>query len=158
MALYVLDTDTLTLLRLGQHEVSQRVMAASSNDLAAAIISVDEMLPGWYTVVRRATKPADVEQAYGRLLGSVELFVRFRLLNFTIAAIAEYDRLKSLKLNIGKNDLRIGAIALVNGATVATLNLRDFSRIPGFTIEDWSQPLPCATCASSFTSNPIKYN
>jgi tRNA(fMet)-specific endonuclease VapC len=43
-----------------------------------------------------------------------------------------------MKLNVGRMDLRIGAIALEHGATVVTRNLRDFRRIPNLTAEDWS--------------------
>jgi tRNA(fMet)-specific endonuclease VapC len=47
-----------------------------------------------------------------------------------------------MKLNVGKNDLRIASIAQVNNAIVVKRNVRDFNRIPGLQIEDWSQPLP----------------
>jgi predicted nucleic acid-binding protein len=35
-----------------------------------------------------------------------------------------------MKLNVGKNDLRIAAIAIVASAIVVTRNVLDFNRIP----------------------------
>jgi predicted nucleic acid-binding protein len=35
-------------------------------------------------------------------------------------------------------DLRIASIGLVNRATVVTANSTDFSKVPGLTIEDWT--------------------
>lgn len=141
MPLYVIATDILTLLRVGHPEVSRRITtAASPDELATAVISVDEVLSGWHTVVRQVVKPADIEEAYGRLAASVALLARFRILNFTQSAIARFDRLVALKLNIKKNDLRIAAIALENGAIVVTRNVRDFSRVPALAVDDWSQP------------------
>jgi tRNA(fMet)-specific endonuclease VapC len=46
--------------------------------------------------------------------------------------------LKALRLNVKKMDLRIAAIALENSAIVVTRNLRDFQRVPGLMVEDWT--------------------
>ena len=43
-----------------------------------------------------------------------------------------------MKLNVRANDLRIAAIALENSAIVVSRNLRDFQRVPGLQVEDWS--------------------
>jgi tRNA(fMet)-specific endonuclease VapC len=49
-----------------------------------------------------------------------------------------FQLLVGQKLNVGGMDLRIAAIALENGAAVVSRNLRDFGRVPGLIVEDWS--------------------
>src|SRR4051794_7602191 len=115
MALYIIDTDTLTLLRANHPEVNRRAAAVAPGELVTSVITVDEVLTGWYTVARNANRPAAIESAYAKLADSIQFFTGITIVNFSLAAIAEYDRLKSSKLNIGRNDMRIGAIALEHG-------------------------------------------
>ena len=61
-----------------------------------------------------------------------------QILDFTEPAIARYNALLAMKLNVGKMDLRIAAIALEVGATIITRNLRDFARVPGLACENWA--------------------
>ena len=39
---------------------------------------------------------------------------------------------------IGPNDLMIAAICLVHRCTVVTANTREFMRVPGLMVEDWT--------------------
>jgi len=48
----------------------------------------------------------------------------------TESAIARYDHLRKLKLNVGRNDLRLAALALELNATIVSDNIRDFIRVP----------------------------
>ena len=41
---------------------------------------------------------------------------------------------------IGPRDLMTAATALVHDCAVATRNVREFSRVPGLQVEDWSVP------------------
>lgn len=41
-------------------------------------------------------------------------------------------------VSVGEFDLLIGATALANGLKVATLNMKDFRKISGLIVEDWS--------------------
>ena len=62
-----------------------------------------------------------------------------QILHFPEPAIIRYEGLRSAHRHIGKNDLRIAAIVLEQGANLVTRNLQDFQQIPGLTIEDWSK-------------------
>ncbi len=63
---------------------------------------------------------------------------QFRLLSFTEEAIDRFENLRTLKLGVRANDLRIAAIALVSGATVVTRNVTDFGRVPDLIVENWA--------------------
>jgi tRNA(fMet)-specific endonuclease VapC len=138
MSLFVLDTDTLSLYRKGHTAVCQQVASHPQVELAITIITVEEQLTGWYTLLRRVTRPDDLARAYQRLGDTVQHLASWQILPYTTAAIAGYDQLSALHLNVRKMDLRIAAIALEHAGTVVTRNLRDFQRIPNLPVVDWA--------------------
>jgi tRNA(fMet)-specific endonuclease VapC len=141
MSLYILDTDIVSLLQDGNSAVLSHVKSHPADEVVTTAITVEEQLSGWYTYLRRVTRPDRIEAAYTRLIQAVAHLARMPLLSFTVAAIARYELLRTKKLNVGKNDLRIAAIALEAGAVVVTRNTRDFGRVPGLAVEDWTLPL-----------------
>jgi tRNA(fMet)-specific endonuclease VapC len=138
MSLFVLDTDVLSLYYHGDPIVVRSIDAQPATALAISIMTVDEQLTGWYTLTRRARRPVEIAQAYAHLADAVVRLARWRILPYTESAIARVAQLKALRLSVGLMDLRIAAIALEHGAIVVTRNRRDFGRIPGLSIEDWS--------------------
>jgi tRNA(fMet)-specific endonuclease VapC len=138
VSLFVLDTDHLTLFYRGDAAVVRRISARQPGELAISIMTVDEQLRGWYTLTRQARRPEQVARAYAHLGEAVPRLAKWRILPYTESAIARTAQLKTLHLNVRLMDLRIGAIALENGAVVVTRNCRDFGRIPGLIVEDWS--------------------
>ena len=64
-----------------------------------------------------------------------------RSFSFDDAAADEYARIRAglerRGLPIGGNDYIIAAIGVVNGLTLITHNVGEFSRVPGLTTEDW---------------------
>jgi tRNA(fMet)-specific endonuclease VapC len=139
MSVFVLDTDILTLFQLGHSAVCQHCASQPAGSLAISVISVEEELSGWYTRLRRAQKRDELARVYQRLTDFVTFISRLQILSFTEPAILRYEQLQTFKLNIGKQDLRIAAIVLENGATLVTRNTRDFQRVPNLTFVDWSQ-------------------
>ena len=138
MTLYILDTDTLSLAQRGHPKVSQECGARPPADLAITVISVEEQLSGWYTALRKARRPDDLARAYLRLAATVQFLAQWTILPFTTTAISRYQQLLRLRLNVGRMDLRIAAIVLEHGGTLVTRNTRDFGRVPGLVLEDWS--------------------
>ncbi|HWG42105.1 MAG TPA: type II toxin-antitoxin system VapC family toxin [Gemmataceae bacterium] len=138
MSLYELDTDILSLYQNNHPITRPRVGAHSSQELAITVITVEEGLTGWYTVLRRARRRDQLPPLYERLAKQVDYLARWQKLLFTLPAITRYERLLTLRLNVGRNDLRIAAITLEHGATLVTRNLRDFQRVPNLVVENWS--------------------
>jgi tRNA(fMet)-specific endonuclease VapC len=136
--IYVLDTDILVLFQEGHSAVCQRVLAQRIDELATTVITVEEQLSGWYTLLRRKKAPEHLARAYQRLADSVQLLSRFQILSFTEPSIERFEQLKLLKLGIKHMDLRIAAITLEHGGTLITRNTTDFRPIPDLTIENWS--------------------
>lgn len=140
MSFYILDTDVTTLLRGGHPVVLARSRAVSAADVGVSVVRVEEQLTGWYTYLRKARRTDQVEKAYRELAVAVRFFAQVRVVDFDAAAIARYQTLQGLKLNVGKFDLKIAAIALEVGAVVVTRNVRDFGRVPSLAVEDWTRP------------------
>jgi tRNA(fMet)-specific endonuclease VapC len=136
---YILDTDILTLFQSGHPAVLQHVEACPPGDLGITIISVEEELRGWHTRLRRAKKRPQLAHVYQRLTDAVRFFSGLQISSFTESAIGRYDDLRKTHKGIGKNDLRIAAIALELDKTLVTRNLKDFKTIPGLRVEDWSK-------------------
>ncbi len=56
MTTYALDSNTTTLLLRGHPKVSRRAAAMEAEQLSVTIITVEEILTGWYAQIRRAKK------------------------------------------------------------------------------------------------------
>ena len=139
MSLYILDTDTLSLLQERHPVVVARVAAHSPDEIAVTVVSVEEQLSGWYRQLRRGKKPEELAKVYDRLTAAVRSLSRLPLISFSESAMLRARSLQKLELNVRKLDLCIAAIALEQPAVVVTGNVRDFQRVPGLTVEDWSK-------------------
>lgn len=67
----------------------------------------------------------------------------FEIIAFDSPCAAAYARirmeLESAGTPIGPNDMLIAATALANEAVLVTNNIREFKRIPGLSLESWSE-------------------
>jgi tRNA(fMet)-specific endonuclease VapC len=138
MSLYVLDTDIASLYQHGHAGVVQHIIAHPLSDLTITVITIEEQLSGWYTALRRIKQRDQLARTYLRLAMIIPFLARFPILSYTVPAILRFEHFHTLKLNIRTIDLRIAAIALESNGIVVTRNLRDFRRVPGLVVQDWT--------------------
>ena len=94
MSFYVLDTDTLTLWLRGQARVCERLAAHDPTDLCTTIVTIEEIVRGWYTQIRRAKNDEQIARAYAALQQTVQLASRLLILAFDHAAIQRFNELR----------------------------------------------------------------
>jgi tRNA(fMet)-specific endonuclease VapC len=140
--MFVLDTDHLSLLEWGSGAVGQRlherVGALPEGEVVTTIITFEEQTRGWLAFQARARTLQQQVNAYRKLKHHLDIYLKLQVLEFDAEAAAEFERLKRLRARIGAMDLKIAAIALAHDATVLTRNLKDFNRVPGLRVEDWT--------------------
>jgi tRNA(fMet)-specific endonuclease VapC len=137
--MFVLDTDILTLLLLGQERVTAR-RTQVTEEVALTAVTRIEVLQGRFAAVLKAENGDHLLRAQQRLLETEKDIREFLILAVDSAAASAFDRLrqdKKLK-KIRRGDMLIAAIALANRATLVTRNLKDFRRVPGLQIENWA--------------------
>lgn len=138
MAIYILDSNTLSLLKYGHTVLVQQLRLHEKETLSVTCVSVEEVLGGWYKRFRQARNNKETAVVSVNMAKAVMLLKKFHVWPDTESSLNEADRLVKARLNIGKMDIRIATIALELDATVVTNNIRDFSRVPGLKVVDWS--------------------
>jgi tRNA(fMet)-specific endonuclease VapC len=73
------------------------------------------------------------------LAESLVLLARLAILALNLPSIARFQQFVGLKLNAGRMDMRIATIVLEHQVVLITRNVRDFARVPGLLLADWTQ-------------------
>ncbi|HQU44632.1 MAG TPA: type II toxin-antitoxin system VapC family toxin, partial [Pirellulales bacterium] len=92
---------------------------------------------GWLAIIHRQRDVHRQVPAYTRLGRFLKAMTDTEIVAFDERAADQFTALRRQRIRIGTMDLKIASIALVNGATLVTANLRDFSQIPGLRCENW---------------------
>jgi tRNA(fMet)-specific endonuclease VapC len=137
--MYVLDTDSVTLIERGHERVNERLARATRAVVTTEITRI-EILQGRFASVLKAEDGEQLLMARQRLEQSEARLQSVRILPVDTAAASEFDRLLATKglRRIGRADLLIASITLANKATLVTRNRRDFEKVPGLQIENWA--------------------
>lgn len=106
MTLYALDTDTLSLYERGDLAVSRAVQARSPGEVVITVISVEEQLSGWYTLLRRTKSDQQLARVYQRLADAVQHLASLPILPFTVPAIQRSSQLLKMLCSIVSREIR----------------------------------------------------
>ncbi|HWS66485.1 MAG TPA: type II toxin-antitoxin system VapC family toxin [Steroidobacteraceae bacterium] len=129
---FLLGTDTCIYAIKQDASVLRRLLSESRADIAVGVITEGELRTG-------AAKSSNADKTRRR----VENFLRpLSILEFTSEDAASYAqiraRLERAGTPIGPLDTLIAAQAVLRKLTLVTNNQREFSRIPGLRVENWS--------------------
>jgi tRNA(fMet)-specific endonuclease VapC len=129
---YLLDTSVCVAVLRGNEVVGARVRAEYAAGLAVSAITLAEL---WHGALKSA-HPVLIRAEVDHFLGPLVMFP------FEESAADAYagarTHLEARGTPIGERDLLIAATALAHGMTVVTMNTREFGRVPGLAVEDWS--------------------
>ena len=129
---FLLDTDTCIYALKQNESVLKRLLAQSPEDVAVSVITEAELRTG----AAKSSSP-------GKTLRLVENFLRpLSILEFTSDDAASYAQIRA-KLEragtpIGPLDTLIAAQAVTRKLVLVSNNEREFGRVAGLHIQDWT--------------------
>jgi tRNA(fMet)-specific endonuclease VapC len=139
---YLFDTDHLSILqrRTGYAYVNllARISQQSLSEFAVSIVSFHEQTLGAHAYLNRVSDVEKLIQGYDRLELILSHFKVLTVLPFDRAAAKRFSDLLAQQVRGTTMDLRIAAIALSRDLTLLTRNQRDFVKVPGLKLEDWT--------------------
>lgn len=133
---YLLDTNIcIFIINHRPQQTRERFARVRAGDIAISSVTLSELQYG----VAKSANPAKNQNALRHFL------IPLDVLPYTAAAAEEYGRLRRhlepTGQPIGPMDLMIAAHALAERLVLVTNNRKEFARVPGLLIEDWSVPI-----------------
>jgi tRNA(fMet)-specific endonuclease VapC len=95
---------------------------------------------GWLQVIARYRDPMQQIAYYDKLIEFIRFFNNWTILPFHATSVQLFRNLRSAKIRISTNDLKIAASSIDRNALLLTRNTVDFQRVPGLRFEDWTKP------------------
>ncbi|NJK69456.1 MAG: type II toxin-antitoxin system VapC family toxin [Microcoleus sp. SU_5_3] len=139
---YLLDTDHLSILQRqtgkDYSNLSTRMAQYPLSDFAVSIVTFHEQMLGCHAYINRDRTLNDIVKGYEMMARLVSDFKVLPLVSFDAGAATTFEQLKARRIQLAKMDARIAAIALSRGLTLLTRNHRDFGKVAGLAIEDWT--------------------
>lgn len=131
---YLLDTNIcIYLIKQKPQKVIEKFQTLTISDIGISSITVAELEYG----VAKSQRQENNRAALLQFLLPLEI-VEFNQVSATIYGSVRSD-LESRGLVIGAMDMLIASHALSLGVTLVTNNVREFSRIPALSLDNWAE-------------------
>jgi tRNA(fMet)-specific endonuclease VapC len=131
----VLDTSTLIAAERRHEAFAQFLESLADEPVAIAAITASELLHGWHRA-----RDAAVRARRGAFVDAV--LDAIPVLPFGLPEARRHADIWADLMErgtmIGPHHLLVGATALTRGYTLVTLNRREFARVPGLVVREWS--------------------
>lgn len=139
---YLLDTDHLSVLQRqagkDYSNLSTRMAHYPLSEFAVSIVTFHEQMLGCHAYINRDRTLNDIVKGYEMMARLVNDFKVLPILPFDAGAATTFEQLKTQRIQLAKMDARIAAIARSRGLILLTRNHRDFGKVAGLAIEDWT--------------------
>jgi tRNA(fMet)-specific endonuclease VapC len=132
----LIDTSIFIESERGRLDLNPHIKAHGDDGLFMSVVTASELLHGVYRArpEMQTMRSATIEGWIGQ----------FNLLDIDLRTARTHARifadLKASGQIIGSHDMWLAASCLAYGLIMITANTREFGRIPGLQIEDWSSP------------------
>jgi tRNA(fMet)-specific endonuclease VapC len=131
----LIDTSILIAHERGQLDLTARIAGREEEPFFLSVISASELLHG----VHRAEQPA-VRAKRSAYVEAVLTHFPLHQIDLSVArAHAElWSHMTREGKMIGVHDSWIAATCIAHGLTLITANVREFERVPGLSVENWT--------------------
>ena len=137
--MYILDTNILTALHLGNSKIINAIQKIGNERIAITIVTKVEMLRGRIDFLLKADRGESLLRAQNLLLETEKQLNLIEVLPFENAAINQFEKLITIPSmrKAGRADLLIASIVLSQNGTLVTRNIKDFQRFPNLKLINW---------------------
>jgi len=132
MALYLIDTDICIYAIKDRYTSVRTRFALNAGELAISAVTYGELMHG--------AEKSDRPERSRRIIK--DFAMRLDMVDFDHAAAAHFAQIKAHLSKAGKiigsYDMMIAGTAIAHGLILVTNNTREFSRVDGLRIENWT--------------------
>ncbi len=129
---YILDTNICVYLFKGKFEIDKKLINVGLENCSISEITLAELVYG----AENSSKPEKHHELINSLIEDVSIIPIFDAIQIYGK---QKSRLRKQGLLISDFDFLIGSTAIANDMVMVTQNTREFERLEGIKLEDWTK-------------------